>query len=270
MRTDGALKSKQHLEHFIDMTSHEMRNPLSAIMQCADSILSSYSLSDGKLPSLTTHSILFEQPLESAQAIVQCAQHMRHIVDDILTVSKLDSGLLVITPVDTQPEIVVRHAVKMFDSESKAASVNLSCTVDKSYRNLGVNWVSLDPTRVLQILINLLTNAIKFTHLEKKTRHITVILAASATEPVSTSGGVQFIKSKLVSEDSLLEQDWKQGQNLFVKFSVSDTGHGLTEEQTKSLFTRFTQVSPRTQVHYGGSGLGLFISRQLISFKAAL
>lgn len=267
MRTDSALESKQHLEHFIDTTSHEMRNPLSAIMQCADGILSSYSFGNGNPPSPTTYFDLLEQTLDSAQTIAQCAQHMRHIVDDILTMSKLDSGLLVITPVDAQPESVVQHVVKMFDSEAKAAGVNLSFVVDQSYRDLGVDWVSLDPTRVLQVLINLLTNAIKFTRLESKIRRITITLSASAEEPVSTPDGIKFIEGKLVGNDHHLEQDWKQGQTQFVQFSVSDTGRGLTQEQTTSLFTRFSQASPRTHVHYGGSGLGLFISRRLTELQ---
>lgn len=267
IRTDSALESKQHLEHFIDTTSHEMRNPLSAIMQCADGILSSYSFSDGNPPSPRTYFELLDQTLDSAQTIAQCAQHMRHIVDDILTVSKLDSGLLVMTPVDAQPESVVKHVVKMFESEAKAAGVTLSFVVDQSYRDLGVDWVSLDPTRVLQILINLLTNAIKFTRLETKTRNITLTLAASVTEPVSTPGGVQFINTRLVGDNHHLEQDWKQGSTQFIQFSVSDTGRGLTQEQTTSLFQRFSQASPRTHVHYGGSGLGLFISRRLTELQ---
>ena len=151
LRTDSALESKQHLEHFIDTTSHEMRNPLSAIMQCADGILSSYSFGDDLPPSPTTYFDLLEQTLDSAQTIAQCAQHMRHIVDDILTISKLDSGLLVITPVDAQPESIVKHAVKMFDSEARAAEINLSLIVEQSYRDLEIDWVSLDPTRVLQV-----------------------------------------------------------------------------------------------------------------------
>jgi signal transduction histidine kinase/DNA-binding response OmpR family regulator len=267
LRTDSALESKKHLEHFIDTTSHEMRNPLSAIMQCADGILSSYSFSDGNPPSPRTYFDLLDQTLDSAQTIAQCAQHMRHIVDDILTISKLDSGLLVITPVDAQPESVVKHVVKMFDSEAKAAGVNLSFVVDQSYRDLEVDWVSLDPTRVLQVLINLLTNAIKFTRLENNTRNITIVLAASAMEPVSTPGGIQFIDTKLVGENHHLEQDWKQGSTQFIQFSVSDTGRGLTQEQTTSLFQRFSQASPRTHVHYGGSGLGLFISRRLTELQ---
>lgn len=267
IRTDIALESKKHLEHFIDTTSHEMRNPLSAIMQCADGILSSYSFGDGSPPSPRTYFDLLDQTLDSAQTIAQCAQHMRHIVDDILTVSKLDSGLLVVTPIDVQPESVVKHAVKMFDSEAKAAGVELSFVVDQSYSDLGVDWVSLDPTRVLQVLINLLTNAIKFTRLEPNTRQITITLAASATEPKSSPDGIQFIETRLVSDNHHLEHDWKQGKTQYIQFSVSDTGRGLTQEQTASLFKRFSQASPRTHVHYGGSGLGLFISRRLTELQ---
>ncbi|KAF3007645.1 Histidine kinase [Curvularia kusanoi] len=266
-QTDDALESKKHLEHFIDTTSHEMRNPLSAIMQCADGILSSYSFNDGNPPSPRTYFDLLEQTLDSAQTIAQCAQHMRHIVDDILTISKLDSGLLVITPVDAQPESVVKHAVKMFESEAKAAGVDLSFVIEQSYRDLEVEWVSLDPTRVLQILINLLTNAIKFTRLEEHPRNITVYLSASATEPSSDPKGVQFIDTRLVCDNHHLQQDWKQGKTQFIQFSVSDTGRGLTQEQTASLFQRFSQASPRTHVHYGGSGLGLFISRRLTELQ---
>lgn len=152
-RTDSALESKKHLEHFIDTTSHEMRNPLSAIMQCADGILTSYPGTEGDfaIPSPFTYASLLEQTVDAAQTIAQCAQHMKRIVDDILTISKLDSGLLIITPIDAQPETVAKHAVKMFDSEAKVADVDLSFEVDESYRALGIDWVSLDPTRLLQV-----------------------------------------------------------------------------------------------------------------------
>jgi PAS domain-containing protein len=155
IRTDVALESKQHLEHFIDTTSHEMRNPLSAIMQSADGILASYT-SDVSSP-LSSHawSAFLEQTLDAAQTIAQCAQHMRHIVDDILTISKLDSGLLVITPVDSQPESLGKHAAKMFEAEAKAARVQLTFKIDDTYRNMQLNWVSLDPTRLLQVNTNL-------------------------------------------------------------------------------------------------------------------
>jgi signal transduction histidine kinase len=230
-----------------------MRNPLSAILQCADGILNSYAQGDNQPPTPHGWSSFLESTLDAAQTIAQCAQHMRHIVDDILTISKLDSGLLIITPVVAQPESVAKHAVKMFEAEARAAEINLSLTVDQSYRDMKIDWASLDPTRVLQILINLLTNAIKFTRLEN-TRHVTVSLAASTTEPSSTPGGVLFNEDRLVGHDRHLEDDWKQNaESFFVQFSVTDTGRGLSEEERATLFTRFSQASPRTHIHYGKS-----------------
>jgi PAS domain-containing protein len=149
-RSDSAMESKKHLEHFMDTVSHEMRNPLSAIMQCADGILTSYCPTEDELPP-TTYSSLLDQALDAAQTIAQCSQHMKRIVDDILTISKLDSGLLVITPVDTQPQSVAFHAVKMFEAEAKAAGVNMGFKIKPTYRELDVDWVSLDPTRLLQV-----------------------------------------------------------------------------------------------------------------------
>ncbi|KAF2871564.1 hypothetical protein BDV95DRAFT_572293 [Massariosphaeria phaeospora] len=270
-RTDNALESKKHLEHFIDTTSHEMRNPLSAIMQCADGILSTYCVTNGnyeecQLPSPSNYGKLLEETLDAAQTIAQCAQHMKRIVDDVLTISKLDSGLLVITPIDAQPESVANHAVKMFQAEARAAGVDMIFTVEQSYRDLDVNWVSLDPTRMLQILINLITNAVKFTRLEAR-RHITVSIAASNTEPRSVPGGIQFIAEKLVNEDPHLRDDWKKGSTLYIQFLVQDTGRGLSEAEKSTLFTRFSQASPRTHINYGGSGLGLFISRRLTELQ---
>jgi CheY-like chemotaxis protein len=117
------------------------------------------------------------------------------------------------------------------------------------------------------VLINLLTNAIKFTRLEN-TRQVSVVLSASAAAPKSVPGGIQFIEEKLVEEDRHLKDDWKKDPNpIFIQFSVIDTGRGLTEDEHGSLFTRFSQASPRTHIHYGGSGLGLFISRRLTELQ---
>ncbi|KAJ4350408.1 uncharacterized protein N0V89_009029 [Didymosphaeria variabile] len=267
-RTDSALESKMHLEHFIDTTSHEMRNPLSAIMQCADGILTSYpgTNSDYALPSPVTYAALLDQTMDAAQTIAQCAQHMKRIVDDILTISKLDSGLLIITPVDAQPETVALNAIKMFESEAKAAEVDLTFEVDKSYRALGINWVSLDPTRLLQVLINLITNALKFTRFESEPRRIKITLSAYEREPASNTSGVHF-EPKLVEDDAHLVDDWKQGSLVYLQFSVSDTGRGLTDGDRSNLFARFSQASPRTHITYGGSGLGLFISRRLTEMQ---
>jgi CheY-like chemotaxis protein len=187
---------------------------------------------------------------------------MKRIVDDILIISKLDAGLLVITPIAAEPETVVAHAVKMFESEAKAAGVEMNLVIDESYRKLDISWVNLDPTRLLQILINLITNAIKFTRPED-TRSISVRLAASAARPQVSQDGVEYVRTETADENAVLQEDWAQGNNVFVQFSVQDTGRGLNDDQKTLLFTRFSQASPRTHIHYGGSGLGLFISRNL-------
>lgn len=96
---------------------------------------------------------------------------------------------------------------------------------------------------------------------------ITVSIAASLNEPKSVTTGVQFIDSKLVTADKTLKDDWKQGPFIYLQFSVSDTGCGLSDEEKTTLFSRFSQASPRTHIHYGGSGLGLFISRRLTELQ---
>jgi CheY-like chemotaxis protein len=71
-----------------------------------------------------------------------------------------------------------------------------------------------------------------------------------------------------VDNDHYLKDDWQENaEPIFLQFSVADTGRGLTEEERHSLFNRFTQASPRTHIKYGGSGLGLFISRQLTELQ---
>ncbi|KAH7051315.1 aerobic respiration control sensor protein-like protein arcB [Macrophomina phaseolina] len=267
-RTEDALESKRQLENFIDTTSHEMRNPLSAIIQCADGIINSHSSHLSTTEDISTaYRRLLESATDAAQTIVQCSQHMKCIVDDVLTMSKLDSGLLVITPVDTQPEGIGRHAVKMFEAEAKAAGVDLSFAVDQSYREAGLDWVSLDPTRLLQVLINLVTNAIKFTRLESR-RSVTVSVGASISRPTHCNmGKVEYIRTATAAEAPSLVTDWAKGDCIYLQFSVQDTGRGLTNDEKDLLFARFSQASPRTHIRYGGSGLGLFISRRLTEMQ---
>ncbi|KAF2625562.1 aerobic respiration control sensor protein-like protein arcB [Macroventuria anomochaeta] len=262
MQATRAKESKRQLESFIDTTSHEMRNPLSAIIQCADSIISSYkTLQQSTCDENYQRTLL--AAVDSAETIVQCSKHMKTIVDDVLTISKLDSGLFAMTPIDVQLESTAQDAVKMFEGEAKSAGVDLQFHIDDSCRELGVVNVSLDPTRVLQVLINLLTNAIKFTRLEAK-RQILVSLSISLERPTHNADGrVAYIPRSGGSEAKTLQADWDQGQSVFVRFSVQDTGTGMTDAEHQLLFTRFSQTSPRTHIDYGGSGLGLFISRRL-------
>lgn len=262
---EEAIELKRQQENFIDMTSHEMRNPLSAILQCSDEITSSLTAyRAGEEISTITEKLndILESSIDASQTIALCAQHQKRIVDDILTLSKLDSALLVVTPVAVQPIAVVQRALKMFEGELDSNDIAMEFRMERSYLELGVDWVKLDPSRLLQVLINLTTNAIKFTHGQDK-RTIVVSVGASRQKPESYHSDVTYFQSRSNQDDTTIGPDWGAGEELFLHFAVQDTGRGLDENEKALLFQRFSQASPRTHVQYGGSGLGLFISRQL-------
>ncbi|PQE33671.1 hypothetical protein CJF32_00010852 [Rutstroemia sp. NJR-2017a WRK4] len=279
-KMEQALEMKKQQERFIDMTSHEMRNPLSALIGCADEILSSlHEYQDylegykktasakelRKHPNLAkTH--LIEEAIEAADTIIYCAMHQKRIIDDILTLSRLDSNLLVVCPEASQPVELIRNALKMFDAELKRADTKLDFVEHPSISALQVRWTLLDPSRVLQVLINLITNAIKFTRTEP-TRQITVNMTASLDPPSSHTTLVQFVPRRLDSVDQTDKPEWGNGEILYLSITVTDTGRGLSEKERANLFHLFMQASPKTHVQYGGSGLGLFISRQLTEMQ---
>lgn len=286
-RMEEAVELKRQQENFIDMTSHEMRNPLSAILQCADEIISTLSkYRRDAFTSTTTAERDLRQGLEdildssidAAQTISLCAQHQKRIVDDVLTLSKLDSALLLVTPVDVQPVSVVQRALKMFEAELDTNDISLEFQVEPSYTELKIDWVKLDPSRLLQVLINLTTNAIKFTHTQSR-RTIVVSVGASKEMPENTNGneqesstaatsaGVAYFPSRSTRNEVATGDDWGTGEEIYIHFAVQDTGRGLDEDEKMLLFRRFSQASPRTHVQYGGSGLGLFISRELTELQ---
>ncbi|KAF3009845.1 hypothetical protein E8E13_010470 [Curvularia kusanoi] len=258
-RLREAEETKRQQNEFIDITSHEMRNPLSAILICSDDIRD----------TLTNHE--FDQAdqgvvadcIEAANNIALCVQHQKSIVDDILTVSKLDSNLLLITPVPAQPLAVVQRAMNMFRPEVQAKDIELTFHPDHSVEDLKIDWVLLDPSRLLQITVNLITNAIKFTQAEPQ-RSISVHISAASGEPDKYGKDFKFVPTRGVPlMDVTTGEDWGTGELVYLHVEVRDTGCGLTPEEKDLLFERFAQASPRTHAHYGGSGLGLFISRQL-------
>jgi len=260
-RLQEAEEIRRQQNEFIDITSHEMRNPLSAILQCADDISSALATSRAEGTPLELSSV--ESCLDAAQTITLCVQHQKSIVDDILTISKLDSNLLLITPVPSQPAEILHRAVSMFEPELKAKDIHVSFDMDSSYTEQFVDWVTIDPSRVLQILINLLTNAIKFTAPATE-RLITVTLAASIQPPDGgCRRGFQYVPSNTEISAVTTSEEWGKGDLLYLRFDVRDSGCGLTHSEKQMLFQRFKQASPRTHAQYGGSGLGLFISKRL-------
>jgi hypothetical protein len=236
-----------------------MRNPLSAILICSDDIRETLTNHDFS----QADQVVVADCIEAANNIALCVQHQKSIVDDILTVSKLDSNLLLITPVPAQPVAVVQRAMNMFRPEVQAKDIELTFHPDQSVEDLNLDWVLLDPSRLLQITVNLITNAIKFTQAEPQ-RAISVHVSAAPQEPDTYGKDFQFVPTRGVPLlDVTTGEDWGPGELVYLHVEVKDTGCGLTPEEKNLLFERFAQASPRTHAHYGGSGLGLFISRQL-------
>ncbi|KAL3426050.1 histidine kinase hhk13p [Phlyctema vagabunda] len=284
-RMNEAITMQQQQEKFIDMTSHEMRNPLSALIGCADEIITSLNdywslISPGQIsdqgetglgittnlpPSIAPPKLLCDA-LEAAETIIYCAMHQKRIIDDILTLSRLDSDLLVTCPEPSEPVQLIRTSLKMFEAELKIANTTLILTESKSLELLDVKWTLLDPSRVLQVFINLMTNAIKFTRTQTH-RRIEVSIRASSVSPTEEPHEVEYVPRSKANKDQTASSEWGDGEILYLTITVKDTGRGLKVEERETLFRLFQQASPKTHVQYGGSGLGLFISRQLTEMQ---
>jgi signal transduction histidine kinase len=254
IRVEEALESKRQQENFIDMTSHEMRNPLSAMVQCADLISSSLSemavLKSEYSPAAQVAikaklKDLINISLDAVDTIQSCATHQKRIVDDILTLSKLDSKLLTICPIMIRPVALLQDVHKMFKEEARKASVDLQVRCDGSIEAMDIDFAILDPSRVLQVLINLLTNAIKFTRTQH-TRKIEVIMSASLKPEEQPE--VDYVPQKYSRNEFLDQREWGEGKIFYLHFTVRDTGCGLTAEHKDKLFQRFSQATPRTHV----------------------
>jgi hypothetical protein len=188
------------------------------------------------------------------------------IVDDILTLSKLDASLLVISPDKVQTPALIKKALKMYESEIERAGIDATLCIEPTYEELGVDWVILDPSRLLQIMINLLTNSIKFTQYSE-VRKIRLCVGASYQKPTGQHHGISFVPQRYNRPCRTPLPEWGHGEDIYIQIAVYDTGRGLDADEMKVLFGRFQQASPKTYKQYGGSGLGLFISRELCELQ---
>ncbi|TIA69380.1 hypothetical protein D6C83_01394 [Aureobasidium pullulans] len=149
----------------------------------------------------------------------------------------------------------------MVKAELDYDKIQGSMALQPSYTDLAVDNVLLDPGRLAQIILNFMTNK----------RHIVISIGASRTQPSADDCEVTLIEPRgervetaarrlSITEDPI-------GEDIYLIFSVRDTGCGLTETEMGHLFHRFSQASPKTYKQYGGSGLGLFISRELVELQ---
>ncbi len=198
---------------FLANMSHEIRTPMTAILGFADALLD-----DDLRPS---------ERLEAAHTIRRNGDHLLEIINDILDLSKIEAGKLEVERIRCSLVKLLQGVKGLMAVRAEAGQLSLELEYDGPIPET----IHTDPTRLRQILINLIGNAVKFTN----------------------EGGVRVVTG-LVDKDT-------PGPK--IRFCVIDTGMGMTAEQVASLFQPFAQADASTTRKFGGTGLGLAISRRL-------
>ncbi|WP_153004448.1 response regulator [Tepidimonas taiwanensis] len=211
---DAAESASRTKSRFLANMSHELRTPFNGILGMLA------VLDDGSLSPVQRDQI------QTARA---SAEHLLSLLNDILDVSALEAGQVRIVPEPLDMPQLVRDVHRWLQPQAAAKGIAFDCRIDDG----GTPWVEADATRVRQILINLLGNAIKFT--ERGQVSLTVSAQRLADDPARVR--------------------WTA--------VVRDTGIGIDRATQARLFQRFQQADPSITRRYGGSGLGLEISRTL-------
>ncbi|KAJ3328748.1 hypothetical protein HDU76_009361 [Blyttiomyces sp. JEL0837] len=263
-RADEAEEMKKQKEAFIDMICHEIRNPLSAILSnnelICDSVKTALKIVNNPL-TLSGADVELRDSLESiadySKSITICAKHQKNIADDVLHMSKLSLELVAVNTTDFDTITLVEDLLAAMDPEMNCKKIEWKLTVLEGIETYRAKRIMGDPVRITQVnsntnadirsptqMVNFITNAIKFTS-KSDIRTIDVIIDA---KPVDSNN----INTNQADEELLLT------------FAIKDSGIGMTEDQLSKLFQKFQQASLKTYDEYGGSGLGLFISKRLI------
>jgi GAF domain-containing protein len=205
-------EASEHKSQFVSSVSHELRTPLNAII--------------GLTEMMVKNAVRFgtEKAQEPLQRVNRAGTHLLGLINQVLDLSKIEAGKLDLNPQTVQLAPLINDVIS---TAGQLAEQNKNRLVVDAQENLGT--LTVDPMRLRQILLNLLSNACKFTK----------------------EGEIKLATRKVSNGSS------------FVEFAVSDTGIGMTSEQQAKLFEEFSQADRTTAQHFGGTGLGLAITRKL-------
>jgi signal transduction histidine kinase/CheY-like chemotaxis protein len=219
LRTRELVESNRQLEEaarvksdFLDRMTHELRTPMNGVVGITELL--------ARTPLSSTQAHLTETIHSSAKVFIQ-------IVNDLLDLSKINAGKIVLEEQPVEPGRILEECASLFAGAAESKGIDLvTCPAACEPRNLYG-----DPLRVRQILMNLVGNAVKFT------AHGTIVVSADV--------------------------EAGDAQSATVHFSVSDTGIGMDSATIAKIFQPFAQADESTSRRFGGSGLGLTICREL-------
>ncbi len=206
--------ANQTKDLFLASMSHEIRTPLNGILG---------------FTQLLKESKMTEEQNEFLSVVEKSSDHLLTIVNDILDLSKIKAQKIELEHIAFDPIEHFEAAVETYTAKAVKENIDFNVFVDPKLPTQLLG----DPTKISQILVNLVSNAIKFT---------------------SKNGEVNVAVESLTQSDNEVK----------VKFSVSDTGIGITDKQKKNIFEAYTQADVSTSRKFGGTGLGLSISGKLI------
>jgi PAS domain S-box-containing protein len=210
-KAEVAAKAKSR---FLSNMSHELRTPLNGIIGASNLLVQ-----EEHLPSQKAH----------LDILKFSSEHMMMLINDILDYNKIEAGKLELAEAPVNIKVFIQQVSTQFASQVKAKGLEFKTDIDD---RLDAEFIT-DETRLNQVLSNLLSNSIKFTHSGKITLAVRKLFASS------TKATIQFI--------------------------VMDTGIGIPRNKHREIFETFTQADVNTTRKYGGTGLGLAITKKIVN-----